>query len=271
MKIKTIVHLHGSDFEEFFNKSNPKIKRIIIKVFDSADAVFVLSNSWKRFVNSISKNENIYIVYNGASLNKFSGKIYNRDRIVISFMGRLGKRKGVYDLLDAFEKLIPEVPAAQLVLGGDGDVDKVRELVARKNLEKHIHVLGWVSGGQKVRVFQECDIYVLPSYNEGLPGSILEAMATGVPVISTPVGGIPEAVIENRNGFLINPGDTDDLYRKLKMLCQNKELREKMGKESKNIIMERFEIEKIVLSLIEIYDEVLKKHERNYQISNESF
>jgi len=257
MKIKTIVHIHGSNFEEFYNNGNSTVRGMIINVLDLADAVFVLSNSWKRFINSISKNQNVYIVYNGASIKKFSKRINNGARINISFMGRLGKRKGVYDLLDAFEKIIPDFPDAHLVLGGDGDVEKVRKLVARRNLEEHIHVLGWISGKQKIRVFRECDIYVLPSYNEGLPGSILEAMAVGVPIISTPVGGIPEAVIENRNGYLVDPGDVDELYNKLKVLCQNKELREKMSKESLSIIKEKFEIDNIAFNLLKLYQKVV--------------
>jgi len=256
MKIKTIVHIHGSKFKEFCNESNPFVKLMIKNVLDSADAVFALSNSWKRFINNISKSKNVYIVYNGASLKKFSKKINNKNLIFISFMGRLGKRKGVYDLLDAFEKLIPDFPSARLILGGDGEVNKVRKLVVKKKLKERINVLGWVSGEQKIKVFRESDIYVLPSYNEGLPGSILEAMAAGVPIISTPVGGIPEAVIENRNGYLVNPGDVDDLSKKLKILCQNKKLREKMGKESRDIIKEKFEIKKIVLNLLNIYKKI---------------
>ena len=255
--IKTVVHLHGSMFYEFFNNSSPKIQKLIRNVFDQADAVFVLSKSWKEFVNGISDNRNVYVLYNGASLDQFSQKSCYQDRVVISFMGRLGQRKGVYDLLDAFEQVIPDFPDVQLVLGGDGDVDKVRDIVARKKLEKRVHVPGWVSGEQKMRVFRECDIYVLPSYNEGLPGSILEAMAAGVPIISTPVGGIPEAVLENRNGFLIDPGDIEGLSNKLRVLCGDKELREKMGAESRNIIKEKFDIEKIVSYLIDLYQKVV--------------
>jgi glycosyltransferase involved in cell wall biosynthesis len=256
MKIKTIVHIHGSMFEKFYYCSNSVVKSMITKLLDSADAVFVLSGSWKKFINSISKNENVYIVYNGASLKKFEKKISHGDKINISFMGRLGKRKGVYDLLAAFEKIISNVQNAHLVLGGDGDVEKVRKLVAEKNLEDRIHVLGWVSGEKKIKVFQESDIYVLPSYYEGLPGSILEAMAAGVPIISTPVGGIPDAVIENRNGYLVNQGNIDDLYDKLQILCQKRELREDMGKESQNIIKEKFEIEKIVFDLVKLYQNI---------------
>ena len=256
MNLKTLIHIHGSEFDMFFNKSNGFVKKIIVNVLDTADAVIVLSKSWKKFVKTISINPHVYILYNGSSLKKFSGKKQNNGQIVVLFMGRLGPRKGTYDLLEAFERAIKVVSNLQLIIGGDGDVDLVRELVFQKGLKTHVIIPGWISGKEKISIFKSCDIYVLPSYNEGLPGSILEAMAVGVPIISTAVGGIPEAVIENRNGFLINPGDVDSLFEKLVILGQDRNLREKMGRESQKIIEEKFEIEKIVERLGRIYAEV---------------
>jgi len=252
-KIKTIIHIHGSEFELFFDNSSKFIKKIIVDTFDSADAVIVLSKTWKEFVQTFSINPNIYILYNGASLEKFSGKNENNCKVIVLFMGRLGKRKGTYDLLSGFDKAIKIVPDLQLILGGDGDVEKVRDFVLQMELTDHVNVPGWISGDEKKRIFKSCDIYVLPSYNEGLPGSILEAMAVGVPIISTRVGGIPEAVIENRNGYLVSPGDVESLSNKIIKLGQDKKLREKMGRESQEIIKEKFEIKNIVRRLEEIY------------------
>ncbi|MFQ5444607.1 MAG: glycosyltransferase family 4 protein [Nitrospinales bacterium] len=257
--IKTIIHIHGSEFELFFNNSNGLVKRLIVNLFDTADAIIVLSKTWKNFVQSISANPHIYILYNGSSLKKFSGKIPNNGKIKVLFMGRLGQRKGAFDLLEAFGKAIKTVPDLQLILGGDGEVEQIREMVSQKGLKNQVIVPGWISGEEKISTFKSCDIFVLPSFNEGLPGSILEAMAVGVPVISTPVGGIPEAVIENRNGFLINPGDVDSLYKKIVKLGQDKNLREMMGKESHKIIKEKFDIESIVSKLGEIYAEVVAR------------
>lgn len=257
--MKTIVHSHGSNFDEFY-ETGPAIQKRFIKLFcDQADAIFVLSRSWRDFFQKISSNKNIHIIYNGALVKMFGEKIHHGDRLNISFMGQLGKRKGVYDLLEAFERLSYEVAQVHLVLGGDGDIGSVREIVRRKKLQNRVDVLGWVGGSKKLEVFRSTDIYALPSYSEGLPGSILEAMAAGVPIISTPVGGISEAVLENRNGFLILPGDIDSLYHKLRLLCQDKELRVKMGRESRSILEEKFDIEKIVEKVVEIYNKMLKR------------
>src|SRR5690606_10983036 len=128
---------------------------------------------------------------------------------VISSMGRLGSRKGTWDLLEAFKRLAAEVPNVRLVLGGDGEIDKARRIVARDGLEARVTIAGWLSGAEKLDVFNRTDIYALPSYHEGLPASIVEAMAAGAPIVSTPVGGIPEAVTDAFNGFLVAPGDVD--------------------------------------------------------------
>jgi len=255
-KIKTIIQIHGSEFELFFNNSNSFVKKIIVDTFDTADAVLVLSKSWKKFVQNFSANPHVYILYNGSSLKKFSGKTQNNSQIIVLFMGRLGQRKGTYDLIEAFGKAIKIVPDLKLILGGDGEVAQVNEMVAQKGLKNHVIVPGWISGEEKIRLFKSSDIFVLPSYNEGLPNSILEAMAVGVPIISTPVGGTSEAVIENRNGFLIDPGDVDSLSNKIVKLGQDRKLREEMGKESQLIIKEKFDIENIVAKLGEIYAEV---------------
>jgi glycosyltransferase involved in cell wall biosynthesis len=258
-KNKVIIHLHGSEFELFFNTSNERRKKIIIKFFNEVDAIIVLSKSWENFIRNISTNNNIFVLYNGVNLQKFSGKIINKDRINISFMGRLGIRKGVYDLLEAFEQVVNKVPSAHLILGGDGDIEEVTKIISEKKLSNNIHLLGWVSGPDKVKVFRECDIYTLPSYSEGLPGSILEAMGVGVPIVTTPVGGIPEAVQENRNGFLVQPGDIESLSDRLLRLCNDSSLCRQMGEESRILAHNKFNIEQIVFELLDIYQKVLSQ------------
>ena len=258
-KMKTIIHLHGSTFESFYFNNNKLIKKLIVNCFNSADAVIVLSNSWKKFIKKISSNKKIFIIYNGANLKRFVKKEGEKNKINITFMGRLGQRKGTYDLLQAFVKSTSTIPTnTHLTLGGDGDIKKIKDIISKQKI-KRVHVPGWLCGKEKIKAFNECDIYVLPSYNEGLPGSILEAMAVGVPIISTPVGGIPEAVIDNKNGFLIQPGDIEHLANRLTLLCTNNELRQQMGIESKKIMQQKFDIIHIVDKLMQVYGDVINR------------
>lgn len=257
--IKVIIHLHGSKFVEFYENGSTIQKKLISYLFDHADSVIALSVAWKDFIEKISTNSNIYIIYNGASLSKFEHKIDNGGEIYISFMGRLGERKGTYDLLVAFKKLSSEFPQVHLLLGGDGDINKVKQIVEDEKLSSLVHVIGWVSGTEKIDVFSKTDIYVLPSYNEGLPGSILEAMAAGAPIVSTTVGGIPEAVIDGKNGLLIQAGDIDSLHNALSTLCSDKSLRENMGMESKKLIATKFNIKDIVTQVQSVYNDMTNR------------
>lgn len=258
--LKTVIHLHGSIFKEFYQDGGWLRRRLIRYLFDNATAVMVLSKAWKDFVQGISRNRHIRIVHNCAMLASQQGQggkqTAHSRQISITFMGRLGQRKGVYDLLMAFVPLSQQVPEAHLVLGGDGEIETVKQRVESLGLEGRVSVLGWVSGRAKDQVFENADIYVLPSYNEGLPGSILEAMAVGKPIVSTPVGGIPEAVIPNLNGYLVAPGDVADLQAKLLALCRDEELRGRMGEASRSLVAEKFDVHKVVNSVVGLYEEI---------------
>lgn len=238
---KTILHVHGSEFKVFYDKSPDIIKKFIEKTFDNADCVIVLSKQWKDIISQITKNENIQIVYNPIKIhepNKLEGANF-------LFMGRLGKRKGVFDIFEAAKSVCGDVV---INLYGDGEIDKS---LAPENVKIH----GWVSGEEKDKILRNSDVLLLPSYNEGLPISILEAMSYGMPIISTPVGGIVEAVENNVNGFIVNCGDTSDLAAKINALC-DKDLRLKMGAESFRLVKEKFDVEIIKTRLKEIYDEL---------------
>ena len=238
---KTILHVHGSEFKVFYDKSPDIIKKFIEKTFDNADCIIVLSKQWKDIIFQITKNENIQIVYNPIKIhepNKLEGANF-------LFMGRLGKRKGVFDIFEAAKSVCGDVV---INLYGDGEIDKS---LAPENVKIH----GWVSGEEKDKIFRNSDVLLLPSYNEGLPISILEAMSYGMPIISTPVGGIVEAVENNVNGFIVNCGDTSDLAEKINALC-DKDLRLKMGAESFRLVKEKFDVEIIKTRLKEIYDEL---------------
>lgn len=262
---KILIHLHAGSFQEFYENSGKTRKRLIENFFSHSDLVLVLSNAWFNYCLQLCPKDKLKILYNGASTSKFCKKLTNRSFLNITCMGLLSPKKGTYDLIEAFARLAVDNQKVRLVLGGDGEIEQVKALAKKLNLEERIDVLGWVSGYRKIEVFEKSDIYALPSYSEGMPGSILEAMAAGNPIISTPVGGIPELVINNCNGYLIVPGDVDALYSKLKYLVKNEAIREKMAKESIEIIENKFEISSLVEELIYFYESLLTDKIANQQ------
>lgn len=125
-----------------------------------------------------------------------------------------------------------------MFVGGNGEISKVTQIISKYGLSDIVLFEGWVSGDKKIELLNKVDAYILPSYHEGLPISILEAMSYSLPIISTNVGGIPEILKNGENGFIISPGDKDAMYRAILELMNNEKLRIDMGKASYSKVQE---------------------------------
>jgi len=251
---KTIVHLHGSEFKQFYANGGWLRKKLIRNMFGKASSSMMLSEQWRDWLNEIcTRTPSVDIVYNTAK-RRNNPERSGRDVVTITLMGRLGKRKGTYDLIDAFQSFAEELPQARLVLPGDGEIDEVRALIKERGLEDRIEVPGWVSGPAQDELWDRTDIYTLPSYNEGLPGSVLEAMSAGLPCVSTPVGGIPEAVLDGKTGYLVEAGDVPALANALAKLVRDESMRLEMGNAGRELLEEKFNIDKIVDQVVELQE-----------------
>lgn len=258
---KVIIHMHGADFKQFYreecDKSNQKYIR---KIFNKVDKVIALSEEWGEFLKELCSEEKIQVMYNSIIIPKNDENKDYKNNIVL-FLGRLGKRKGIYDLIDIIPKLIEEDKNIIFNILGDGEIKEVRELCIKRYLSKNVRVLGWLEGEEKEKVIRESTILVLPSYNEGMPMSILEGMGYALPIVSTNVGGISQQVINNENGFLITAGDKHMLKNSLIKLIKSESLKKKMGKKSYEIVSEKFNIGKVIVDLLKLYEVVGKKCE----------
>jgi glycosyltransferase involved in cell wall biosynthesis len=173
------------------------------------------------------------------------------------FLGKIGHRKGIFDLIEVLaENRSVYEGRLELIIGGNGDIKKLEKVIIERGLESIVKYEGWVSGEKKQWLFSECDVYILPSYNEGLPLSILEAMSYGLPIISTCVGGIPEIVFDGENGFLITPGNKKEIDLLLSNLLTNSELINIMGKNSNKIVSSYYP-ERVIPKLQKIYSSLL--------------
>jgi len=172
------------------------------------------------------------------------------------FLGKFGRRKGIFDLLGALAELKVYFPGIRLRCGGDGDIPGVVARAAELGLSDDVEVLGWVSGAAKQRVLAEGTIYVLPSYAEGLPISVLEAMEAGMPVVATAVGGIPDAIEDGVEGFLVSPGDISSLVNRISLLLQNPDMRSSMGLEAKMKVAAIFSPASVLPQIEALYSEL---------------
>lgn len=249
---KVLVHIHGAEFSLFYKESAQNVQSLITDILNKCDGIIVLSKQWKESISKICSNENIKVLYNPTFI--MDVKKINSSKVKVLFMGRLGQRKGVYDIIEAAKNISSDVC---IELYGDGEQEECQKIIKDNNLQFKVKIMGWISGDKKNEAFQSSDIYILPSYNEGLPISILEAMSYGLPIISTPVGGTAEAVQDGLNGFLIEPGDCMLLAEKIDLLASDKSLREIMGQESHRIAKEKFDIKIVLEQLMEIYNETI--------------
>lgn len=252
--IPVILHHHGAEFEDFFGKLKGRKKRYIIKTLEAANRNLVLSEYLREELLKKAPKAKVEVLHNAVPIP--DSAVYDTGASGILLLGRLGERKGVYDLLRAVRELEPQLPQEiTLWLCGDGSVEKVKEVIREYQLEHRVKHVGWLSGAEKEECLKQTMLHVLPSYFEALPMSILETMARGIPNISTQIASIPEVIRHGENGFLIQPGDVEDLKGRLLELINSRELREKFSKAGSNLIREQFSMEACGARLKKIYKE----------------
>lgn len=258
-KKKVILHIHGAEYMVFFDKISKKKKRQVIDTLQVADMVIALSNEWKNKFDNKFGLTNCYVLENGINTEKLAPAIVDTKKNQTSFvtLGRLGKRKGTYDLVDAIEIARKKVPNIRCYLAGDGEIDKFCNIIVERGLQNNIEVVGWADFTKKLELLSKVSTVVLPSYNEGLPMSILEGMATGKAIISTTVGAIPE-VVKEENGILIQPGDVQALADALVKCSTNLKMLEDMSQKNINKIYEQFSMKSMHLKLMSYYKQVIK-------------
>lgn len=253
-----IFHLHGCEFMKFYNERYSRIgKQFVQFIFAKSAVVIALSTQWVQNIASIATKANVVCIYNSVTVPAGQDALPQKERLpILLFLGRLGRRKGTYDLLDALVRVKDKIPNVVVKFGGDGELEEVKDRAKELGLEKNIEILGWVRGGQKKSLFDEAAIYVLPSYNEGLPMGILEAMSVGLPVISTTIGGIPDAIDSGKDGILIEPGDIDGLVHAIERLLHDADFRQEMGNAAREKVVHKFSTEKVVPQLEKLYREL---------------
>lgn len=250
-----VFHLHGGAFMQFYHERCGRIARWIVRfVLEKSACVIALSSQWKTNLLGIAKGAHVIYIFNSVTpAPDHDVPPQTARRNILLFLGRLGQGKGVYDLLEAVSRVRHMFPDIVLKCGGDGELEQVAQRANELGIGENVKILGWVKGEEKQRLLDEAAVYVLPSYIEGMPMGVLEAMDAGLPVIATTVGGIPDAIDSGVDGILIVPGDVDALANAITLLLGNVGVRVKMGGAAKQKIAERFRAEKVLPQLEAVY------------------
>lgn len=248
---KVVWHMHAGRFAVFYQQHRYAVRKVVNK----SDVIIALSEYWKEYFKNEFPTKRVEIIKNVIS----APRVHKQQTgyFTLLFLGLLGKNKGIYDLLECIRDHKVEFQGKlKLYIGGNGEIEHVKQLIKEYGIADITIFEGWVSGDKKIELLNKSDAYILPSYKEGLPISILEAMSYGMPIISTPVGGIPEIVSNEENGYLVEPGNKEDIYKAIISLLNDSDLRNRMGSVSLSRVGEHLP-EYVEKQLETLYDSLL--------------
>lgn len=255
---KTVMHVHGGGFKEFYN--NSLFRNILIKpILKTADQVICLSDVWHEFFAIHLQLKNAVVLPNPISLPQIRVKEFESSRIKLIFFGAVVASKGIFDLVNYLASNRHFIEGKIILhVCGDGELGQLRSIVSLHHLEKKIFIHGWTSGSIKVNLFHHADIFILPSYAEGLPMSILEAMSFGKPIIATKVGGVPSLVHPQYNGWLYDSNNIQELTQVFDDLFSYPEQLISFGEHSRKL-SQAYDIHSVGNKLQDIYTTILSK------------
>lgn len=206
-----VLHIHGGKFIEFATSGSPIARAFIARTLRRASRLIALSEHWAmRFRDELGiGRDRIAVVPNPISIAERSS-VRPEPRQLL-FLGDIIRKKGVYELVDALALLKQRGVPARLRCGGLGEIDALKSYATERRVQDELTMLGWIDAAAKADELRRADLFVLPSYVEGLPMTILEAMAAGVPVLASNVGGIPDMLRHGALGELIPSEDSVQL------------------------------------------------------------
>ena len=233
-----------------------RFKLFLIKVFSKIDILLCQGESWKTYYDDllINRKPEFAVIHNWIDLSKYTISLQQRSDdqpIQVLFMGWITSNKGIWDILELAEMLKDDRIHFWLAGGGDEYVALQAE-IGNRDLSDYIKLLGWVAGREKEELLENADVFILPSYEEGYPNALIEAMASGLVVLTTQVGSIPDLVIDNFNGFLVKPGDVPAMLSRIKTLQTDPSLFETLGRRARNSVLQQNSISNAIRRFEEV-------------------
>lgn len=249
---KIVLHIHSGAFKEFYAKNAKKADKVLRK----CDLIVCLSKEWKEFFNRIGY-KNVEVVNNPILPPVIITNNTSDSKFHLLFLGLICQNKGIYDLVEALHSH-HTVFAGKLMLhiGGNGEADKLCSLIEQHRLHDIITYEGWVDGNKKIELMNKANALILPSYYEGVPVCLLEAMSYSKPVITTLVGGIPSIVTNGINGIEIPIGNPNKIADAIIHLMNDSQLSARLGNQGKEI-SKNYLMPVVATHLREIYSQVL--------------
>lgn len=254
--IKIVLHMHGAEFEVLYRQMTLKKQKKVRDILNLADRIIVLGEYWRPFISSLVKDpSSVRVVHNAVKIPDVC--LYDNSCHTVLFLGEVSQRKGIHVLLEALKAAEDRLASfAQVRIFGTDVTHRIEEKIDRCGLSSWVFYGGYLEGDRKHSELMHTAVNVLPSYNEGLPMTILETMAFGIPSVAAAVAAVPEAV-HSSNGILVPPGDSEALKEALiRILCDD-DLREALSRQAYQDAKASFSIEKHLSAIETIYQELI--------------
>jgi glycosyltransferase involved in cell wall biosynthesis len=258
LRVPAVVHVHAAEFVDFYAALPRVLQRLVSATLRCATRCIVLGTTYREyFINVVALDASrVEIVFNGVPDPDVQRPAPRQATCELLFAGVLNERKGLHDLLTALASDRLRRGPWHLAIAGNGDDTPFRKQSEMSGLADKVTFHGWMAAPKMHDLFAASDVLVLPSRNEGLPMVIIEAMASGLAVISTPVGSISDAVLDGVNGLLVPPKDVGALATALATVIEAPEVRRRMGQEGRNLYLRNFMISRVNQRLSEIFSSV---------------
>lgn len=255
--IPIVNHIHGAEFEAFYEEASAAKRRRVQKIYGKCTRLVALSKEWAGRLAKIVPEERIDVLENYC---RIPAEPYDmgRNKKQVLFLGELGERKGCFDIPAIFKKVRECYPDSKLVMAGDGEMERLKAAFLQEGLSEAVSFPGWVRGEAKERLLKESGIFLFPSYHEGMPMAVLEAMAYGMGIITTTTGGIPQLIRDGVSGMLAAPGDVEAMAAALKRFLTDEDCLSSCGRAARERAVSVYSLESHLEKLGEIYERAYK-------------
>lgn len=247
----------GGVFDKFYEASSPRLQRWIRAGIGAPDILIVQSESWRGYLAGLGRTQGVLVLYNSVPAGSVRpiGSARNTPPVFVFAAGTEAVRKGAYVLIDALRHPLLHGVAARYRLFAV--IEPLASQIANAGLPVSPDVTGFVSHDDLLAAMRSADAFLMPSFGEGFPNSLLEAMAAGLAPVVTPVGAVPEIVADGIEGLVIEPGNAEALAGAIRRLCDDPDLRLRLARSAQDRLSRQFTAEAVLDRLAAAYDTLL--------------
>jgi len=263
LRRKVIFQVHGGKLPQEFGKANILFQIFLKWILDLPKAVVVLSDREYQSYRNLLLHQRIELIPNAIDLAPYSTAVeknFNSQELKLVYLGALTESKGILETIEALASLKAAGKLAHLkyVIAGSGKIEnQLKQQAAQLGLQGLVEFTGPIFEQDKIKFWLSAHLFIFPSYDEGLPYTLLESIASGTPVIATPVGGIPDVIRDGVHGILVKPRDSAEIASAISRLIQKPDLLKKMSLKCIERASESYGIERMAGQFEAVYETIL--------------